>query len=157
MSATPTAARPTLAEQITVEPTRARVVDDCVRLVDDEVKGTGGLGGIAVRAAYATINTIKKGFVREVVDALLDDWVRQLESHYGRWRAAGGTTSFADHVTARSDDVADDLLKVTDERAERTRHNTARKAYQKLRGSAKKHVAGAVPKLGRLVERHFSA
>ena len=37
---------------------------------------------MAIRAAYATIKTIKRGFVRGVVDALLDEWVAKLEEYY---------------------------------------------------------------------------
>ena len=39
--------------------------------------------------------------------------------------------------------------------AANTKHGTARRAYNKMRGSAKKHVAEAVPKLGALLERHL--
>lgn len=143
-----------LADKITVEPTRARVVPECVTLIDAEVKAKGGMGGIAVRGAYATIKAIKRGFVNDVVEGLLDDWVEQLEPYYASWRQAGGT-SFADYVTARSEDVAEDLLKVTDARANNTKHKTAAKAYTKLRGGAKRHVTDAVPKLGALIERHL--
>ena len=148
------AAKPTLAEYITVESARPQVVEECVALIDAQVKSKGGLGGVALRGAYATIKAIKRGFVTDVVDALLDDWVAQLESYYSGWRAGSGS-SFAEYVTARSEDVAEDLLKVTDERAAKTRHTTARKAYNKLRGSAKKHVSQAVPELGALMERHL--
>jgi len=144
----------TLSEQITVDPTRPRVIAECVTLIDAEVKSKGGFGGVAIRGAYATIKAIKRGFVPDVVDALLDDWVAQLESYYQAWQAGAGT-SFSEYVTARSDDVAEDLLKVTDERAANTKHGTARKAYTKMRSSAKKHVAEAVPKLGALLERHL--
>jgi hypothetical protein len=44
---------------------------------------------------------------------------------------------------------------VTDERAARTRHKTAAKAYNKMRNGAKKHVAEAVPKLGKILEGHL--
>ena len=144
----------TLSEQITSELTRPKVVAECATLIDEEVKSKSGFGGVALRGAYATIKAIKRGFVPDVVDALLDDWIIQLEPYYDRWKSGGGTT-FADYVTARSDDVADDLLKVTDDRAANSRHTTARKAYTKMRGSAKKHVTAAVPRLGKLIENHL--
>lgn len=147
-------AQPTLIERVTAQPTREQVVSDCVTLIDDEVRAKRGLGGVALRGAYATIKAIKRGFVVGVVDALLDDWVTQLEPYYTRWQSTSGT-AFADYLTARSDDVANDLLKVTDARAETTKHTTARKAYVKMRGAAHKHVAAAVPKLGALLERRL--
>lgn len=146
---------PTLTEQISAEETRPKVVAECVTLIDSEVKSKGGFGGVALRGAYATIKAIKRGFVPDVVEALLDDWVVQLEPYYDRWKTGGGTT-FSEYVTARSEDVAEDLLKVTDERAANTKHTTAKKAYGKMRGSAKKHVIQAVPKLGQIIEKHLS-
>src|SRR5688572_12670269 len=110
----------TLKEQITAAPTRATVVDECAQLVDEEVRSKKGMSGFAVKAAYTTVKALKAGFVKDVVDALLDDWVDKMEPYYLSWKNGGGTT-FSDYVTARSDDVADDLLKVTDERAARTK------------------------------------
>jgi len=146
---------PTLTDQISAEQTRPKVVLECVTLIDGEVKSKSGFGGVALRGAYATIKAIKRGFVPEVVEALLDDWVVQLEPYYDRWRSGGGTT-FSDYVSGRSEDVAEDLLKVTDVRAANTKHTTAKKAYNKMRGSAKKHVIQAVPKLGALLEKHLT-
>jgi len=134
---------------------RERVVADCVALIDEEVKSKGGLSGVAVKGAYGTVKTIKPRFVPEVVDALLDDWVGKLEPYYGKWRG-GGAGSLAEFLTSRSDDVAEDLLAVTDERAARTKHKTASKLYNKMRPSAKRNVSGAVPKLGALMEKHIN-
>ena len=145
----------TLAEYVAKSPVRERVVADCVALIDEEVKSKGGLSGVAVKGAYGTVKTIKPRFVPEVVDALLDDWVAKLEPYYGKWRG-GGSGSLAEFLTARSDDVAEDLLAVTDERAARTKHKTASKLYNRMRPSAKRNVSGAVPKLGALMEKHIN-
>ena len=144
----------TLVERIAVPPQRAHVVEDCVHLIDEQVKHKSGLSGMALKGAYATIKTIKRGFVTSVVEALLDDWLRKLQPHHDRW-AAGGSGTFAEHVIARSDDVAEDLLQVTDERAATTSHTTAKKAYTRMRGSAKKNVVEAIPELARLIEKHL--
>lgn len=143
-----------LIERIAVAPRRAQVIDDCVHLIDAQVKHKSGLSGMAIKGAYATIKTIKKGFVPNVVDTLLDDWLKKLQPHHDRW-AAGGGGSFADFLIARSDDVAEDLLQVTDERAQTTEHKTAKKGYERMRGSAKKNVVEAIPELARLIERHL--
>jgi hypothetical protein len=146
-----------LVDRIAVPPQRAQVVDDCVHLIDAQVKAKSGLSGMAIKGAYATIKTIKKGFVTGVVEGLLDDWLRKLQPHHDRWEAGGKQGSFADHVIARSDDVAEDLLQVTDERAKTTTHTTAKKGYERMRGSAKKNVVDAIPELARLIEKHLNA
>ena len=143
-----------LAEYVATEPTRTHVVAECVTLVDDEVKAKSGLSGMAIKGAYSTVKAIKPGFVNGVIDALFDEWVEKLEAHYDRWRG-GAKGSLAEYLTARSDDVAEDLLAVTDGRARVTKHKAAGKVYDKLRPSAKKNVAAAIPKLGGLMEKHI--
>ena len=141
----------TLVEQIGQEPKRTQVVADCVELIDAQVKQKG----FVLKSAYATIKAIKKKFVPEVVDSLLDDWLGKIEPHYQKWEASK-PSSFSDFIIARSDDVAEDLLSVTDARAERTSHTTAKKMYQRMRDSAKKNVVEAIPELSRLIERHLA-
>jgi hypothetical protein len=143
-----------LKERIGVDPIRPRVIAECVTLIDAQVKAKGGFSGIAIKAAYGTIKTIKRGFVKGVVDALLDDWLEQLQPHFERWSAAK-TGTFSEYITSRSDDVAEALLSVTDGRAEKTTHTTAKKTYIKMRPSAKKNVIDAIPDLGKLIERHM--
>jgi hypothetical protein len=143
----------TLADYVAAPPTRERVVADCASLVDDEVKAKGGISGVAIKGAYGTVKAIKPRFVPEVIDALLDEWVAKLEPYYTRWRGAG-SGSLAEYLTARSDEVAEDLLTVTDERASRSKHKTAGKLYGRMRPSAKRNVSAAIPKLGALMERH---
>ena len=65
------------------------------------------------------------------------------------------SSSFSDYVIARSDDVAEDLLSVTDARAEKTSHTTAKKLYLRMRDSAKKNVVEAIPELTRTLEKYL--
>lgn len=143
---------PTLVEQLGKEPLRAQVIADCVELVDAQVKQKG----FVIKSAYATIKAIKRRFVPEVVDGLLDEWLDKIQPHYDKW-AATKPSSFADYMIARSEDVAEDLLSVTDARAQKTTHTTAKKMYTRMRDSAKKNVVEAIPELSRLIERHLAA
>jgi hypothetical protein len=142
----------TLVEQLGKEPQRPVVVEQCVGLIDAQVKQKGFL----IKGAYSTIKTIKKKFVPEVVDALLDDWLGKIQPHYEKWETTK-PSSFSDYIIARSDDVAEDLLKVTDERAQNTSHTTAKKMYMKMRDSAKKNVVEAMPELARMIEKHLQS
>jgi hypothetical protein len=135
----------TLVEQLGKDPQRPIVVGECVELIDAQVKQKGFI----LKGAYSTI-------VPEVVDSLLDDWLGRIQPHYEKWETTK-PSSFSDYIIARSDDVAEDLLKVTDERAESTSHTTAKKMYMKMRDSAKKNVVEAIPDLARLIEKHLHA
>lgn len=130
---------------------REIVIKDCVALIDAQVKEKG----FVIKSAYATIKAIKKTFVPETVDSLLDDWLGKLQPHYEKW-SANKTTSLSDYLVSRSDDVAEDLLSVTDRRAEKSSHGTAKKMYGKMRDGAKRNVVEAIPDLAKLVEKHLA-
>jgi hypothetical protein len=140
-----------LVEKLGTEPLRPKVISDCVDLIDAQVKQKG----FVIKSAYATIKAIKKKFVFETVDALLDDWMNKIQPHYDRW-VVSKPSSFSDYVIARSEDVAEDLLSVTDARAEKTSHTTAKKMYMRMRDSAKKNVIEGIPELSRMIERHLA-
>ena len=142
---------PTLVEQLGKDPIRPLVAADCVELIDAQVKQKG----FVIKSAYAVIKGIKKKFVPEVVDSLLDDWLGKLQPHYEKWAAAKQST-FSDYLISRSDDVAEDLLSVTDARAEKTSHTTAKKMYFKMREGAKKNVIEAMPDLSRTLDKHLA-
>jgi len=141
-----------LVDKLAKDPVRPHVIEDCVALIDAQVKQKG----FVIKSAYATIKAIKKRFVPETVDSMLDEWLEKLQPHYDRW-AANKTSSFSDYVVARSDDVAESLLSVTDGRAEKSSHTTAKKMYGRMREGAKKNVIEAIPHLAELVEKHLNA
>ena len=143
-----------LAEKMTQPPARDLVVKECCTLIDEEVKSKGGLSGIAVKGAYGVVKAVKPRFVGEVVDAMLDDWIGKLEPYWTAWQANGAGKPFPDHLAARGAEVAEALLAVTDQRAKGAKNATVKKMYERMRPSAKKHVEEALPRLGRLVERH---
>ena len=140
-----------LVEVLGQPPKRQPVIADCIALIDAQVKEKG----FVIKGAYATIKAIKKSFVPEVVDSLLDDWLGKLEPHYEKWSATKAQ-SLTDFLTSRSDDVAEDLLSVTDARAEKSTHGTAKKMYGKMRDGAKRNVVEAIPDLAKLVEKHIA-
>jgi len=144
---------PTLAEQITTPQKRATVVRDLAALVDGDVARKGGLSGLGIKTAYGLVKAIKPTFVPEVIDGMLDEMVEKLEPIYAEVRAEG-PGALAPRLVARGGRVADALLGVTDGRAERTTHQTAKKAYLKLRPAAKRNVEEAVPALGALLDKH---
>ena len=143
---------PNLVELLGRDPVRPLVIAECVDLIDGVVKQKG----FVIKSAYATIKAIKKRFVPEVVESLLDDWLGKLQPHYDKW-AASKTSTFTDYVVARSDDVAEDLLSVTDARAEKTTHTTAKKMYLRMRDGAKKNVVESIPDLAKMIEKQLAA
>lgn len=150
----------TLLEQLTAGPgKRDRVLDACVRMIDDEVSSKSGLLAVPLKAAYKVVKGLKPGFVRSAMDFLLDDFCRQLEPFYRAWADAPPTSrgTLADALRKNEAQVADALLTTTDQRAARSTHTTLKSLYQKLRGAAKGHVIAALPRLGRTIQPHLEA
>jgi hypothetical protein len=146
---------PTLVEQLGQPARRPQVIIDCVELIDAQVKQKG----FVIKSAYATIKAIKKKFVPEVVDSMLDEWLDKLQPHFDKWsaaRASPSASSLTDFLVARSDDVSEDLLSVTDGRAEKTTHTTAKKMYLRMRDGAKKNVIEAIPDLAKMLEKNLA-
>ena len=149
------AAMSTLTEILLAPGNRPKVVVDCVRLIDEEVDSKGGLTGLAVKGAYALVKAVKPGFVSEAVDGMLDDFVKRLEPFYAAAQAKNEPIGPA--LNARSGEVSEALLAISDERAQRAKHNGLKKAYEKLRPTGKKHVEAAVPRVGRLIAKYATA
>lgn len=142
----------TLLESLASPAKRPAVIADSERLVDDEVAARGGLSGIAIKAAYKLVKGFKPGFVHSVIDGMLDDFCKNLQPLVDEARAQNRPIgAYFDQNRSR---VADALLATTDARAQRSKLAAIKAAYEKLRGSAKKQVEEAVPRLGALLERH---
>jgi hypothetical protein len=66
-----------------------------------------------------------------------------------------GSTDVASFLRGRTDEVVQSLLGVTDARAKKSTHAGLVKAYEKLRPTAEKNVAAAIPRVAGLIERHL--
>jgi hypothetical protein len=127
------------------------IVADCCTLIDEEVAAKGGLSGLAVKAGYAAVKGIKPGFVKDVVEKLLPEFATQLDPIWEEGKKTGNAAAFLQSNKSR---VADALLSVTDEKSRHAKSSIVRGTYEKLRGSAKKNVEEAVPRLARLLTKH---
>ncbi len=143
---------PSLREQLTTPDKRPTVIKDACSVLDQEVGDKGGITGLAIKGAYKVLQGIKPGFVPEVVDALLDDFIDALDPIYQeaveKKRPAGA------YLSENASRAADALLQVTDKRAKEAKRPVVRSAYDKLRPIAKKQVEAACPRLGGLLDRH---
>ena len=143
---------PNLTEALTEDSKKSAVVDDCMGLIDAEVADKGGLAGLAIKAGYKAVQGVKPGFVRQVVSDLLPEFARVLDPLYQEAKTQG--RGVRDHFSANAARVADALLSITDEKAKRAKSAMVKGTYDKLRGSAKKNVEAAVPRLGAMIDKH---
>ena len=54
----------TLQDVLLTPENKPHVIDDCLTLIDQEVKGKSGISGTAVKLAYKTANTFASGYLR---------------------------------------------------------------------------------------------
>jgi hypothetical protein len=143
-----------LNDLVSEETSRQQVIQDCVSLVDDEVRSKKGLGGVAVKAAYAVVKAIHPRIITESINSLLDDFIAQLQAFYARYQEEGASETLERYLQSRSGEVAEALLSITDKRAQRASNKTMVKAYNKLRPKGKVHVEAATPGIGRVLDKH---
>ncbi len=143
---------PALKEILTAPDKRKEVVADCAKLVDEEVASKGGFSGLAVKAAYGMVKALKPGIIPHAIDDLLDDFAEKIQPFWEKAKEAKQPTDA--YIAGHADEVAESLLAITDGRAARTKHGTIKKAYEKLRPTGKKHTMEAMPRVGRLIQKH---
>ena len=141
-----------LVDALTDEARKKDVIRSCCDLIDAEVKDKGGISGLAIKAGYGTVKGIKPGFIEKAVEDLLPEFAKALDPIYAD--AKSQDKPVGDFFSANASRVADALLAITDAKAARAKSGVAKGAYEKLRGSAKKNVEQAVPRLGKLVEQY---
>jgi hypothetical protein len=146
---------PSLPDVLNAADKKEVVIDDCLALIDAEVADKGGISGLALKAGFGAVKGIKPGFIRHVVHDLLPEFATALDPFYQE--AVEKKKKPADHFVENRSRVADALLSITDSRAKTAKSGVVRSTYDKLRGTAKKNVEAALPRLGRLVEKYAPA
>lgn len=139
-----------LKDKLTSADQRQNVIDEAGKILDAEVADKGGLSGMAIKAAYGVVKNVKPGFVPQVIDSLLGEFLDAVEKVQA---SAGEGVKASQAVRSNPGQLADNLLSVTDRRAEKAERPVIQSTYAKLRPSAKKHVESAVPRLAELLER----
>jgi hypothetical protein len=139
-----------LKDKLTTPDQRQNVIDEAGRILDAEVADKGGLSGMAIKAAYGVVKNVKPGFIPQVIDSLLEEFLDSVEKVQA---SAGEGIKASQAVRNNPGQLADNLLAVTDRRAAKAERPVIQSTYAKLRPSAKKHVESSVPRLAELLER----
>jgi len=141
----------TLRELASEPSKRKQLIEDALHVVDAEVGDKGGLGGMAIKAAYAMTKGLAPGMLHKILDNLANDFLDALEPFYQQAKQQG--VDLRSYLATKSADAANALLSITDQRAANESGGTLKKGYEKLRPTAQKHVEQAVPRLADLISR----
>jgi hypothetical protein len=129
---------------------RAKVVEDCCVMIDEQLASKSGISGLAIKAAFAALKGIKPGYIPHVVDLLLPECLDALDP---LWHEGVQTGDPLAHLQVKRAQAAEALLGITDERVKASQRNIVRGTYDKLRKSAKEHVEAAVPDLAKVIDK----
>ena len=142
----------TIKDALTDMSTRALLIEDCTKLIDDEVEKKSGLSGVAIKTGYKLVKGLKPGFISEATDKLIDAFSERLQPIVDEAHEKGqGVAAYFESERSR---VAEAMLSITDQRAEGASHKAVQSMYLKLRPTAKKHVEQAASGVGRLFEKY---
>jgi hypothetical protein len=144
-----------LKDVLAAEDVRQSVIDDAVRLVDDEVRSKSGVSGLALKAGYKVFKKFKPGIMHEAVDRLLDEFSEAVDPFYQEHLASGSKESIGRIMNPRRREVAEALLAITDRRARGFESGLIKKTYQKLRPTAARHTQDAIPGVSRMIDRYI--
>jgi len=143
----------TLQDILLAPDTQPHVVDDCQKLIEQEVSAMSGVSGTAVKVAYKTAHSLAPGYLRSKVEQLVPELVVQLEPFWADF-CASGSSGFGDYLVKRGDEVSEALLSVSDAHGAQSNRPIIVKAYKAVRPSAAKHITAALPNLGALVQKY---
>lgn len=133
---------------------RKVVIDDTTKLIDDEVRAKSGITGMALKGGYKVVQKLKPNMIEDAVAHLLDDFTGALDPLYQKFLADLGASTFEKFLENHDVQAANDLLSITDKKAERAENRVLKSTYKKLRSQAERHVRQALPGVGRLIDRH---
>jgi hypothetical protein len=133
---------------------KSMVVNDCCRMIDEQLAAKSGITGMTLKAAFAALKGIKPGYIPHVVEMLLPECLVALESIWSEGLLQGDPVA---HLEFNRAQAAEALLSVTDERVKFSQRAIVRGTYEKLRKSAKGHVEEAVPDLAKVIDKYANS
>ncbi len=143
-----------LRDILTADDVRRRVIDDCCRLIEDEVRAKRGMSGLAIKAGFKTFKKLRPGALPMAVNGLLDEFAEAADPYYQDHVSSGKTGSVSQTFLPRKTEIANGLLAITDRRGERFDNRVVKKAYFKLRPMAQRSTEDAIPGVCRLIDRY---
>lgn len=138
-----------LSEKLLQPTVRPAVARDLADVVDSEVSGKRGLSGAAVKTAYSAAK--KKVDIAQTLDENMEQ-VTAIFNPY--WEQFGGQGDFGAYLKGRQDEVAADIMKIADARAQATSREQIAKMYGSFRGKGEDMIKEALPAVGACLQKH---
>jgi hypothetical protein len=132
------------------------VLKDSHKVLDDEVSKKSGISGLAVKGAYKLLKSVQSGKALDrVIEALMPEFMDKLEPYFEKYQKVGAKGTFESFLAPNFQEIADQLLSVTDKKVEESDSSMVRNTYGKLRPKAKKEVVSSLPGLARMIDKYI--
>ncbi|NCG18935.1 MAG: hypothetical protein GWP91_07980 [Rhodobacterales bacterium] len=131
--------------------TKAAVIADGVQLVNDEVAGKTGLRGAAIRAGFKAFRSVAPNITARAVAKVLPHFAPVIDPY---WDQASATADAPGWFKKHDSEIAEAMLRVTDDLAQRAKNRVMIRVYKGLRSQAHGHVSAAAPGVARLIQKH---
>lgn len=139
-----------LGELLNDSAIKASLVEDCDRLINEQVSQKGGVSGMAYKTAYRVVKGIGPTYVRGAIGRVLPSALEALEPVWQEGMQAGDPVHYLEQHRSRTADL---LLSVTDHRIQYSSGPIV-SVYNQLRKSVKSDVEAAVPTIASILARH---
>jgi hypothetical protein len=133
--------------------TKASIVEECTRLMDEQVANKRGVSGMALKTAYRVVRGVGPNYVSSALGRILPDACVALEPMWSKGVESGDPVNYLSQHCSRTADI---ILSVTDARVHKASGAVAG-AYSKLRKSVKGDIEAAVPGLAGILGDHAQA
>lgn len=145
-------AQKTIASLLDEPESRSALFRDAEEVLAARVAASRGLSGMAIRTGFAAFQKVQPGIVRSALDRLGPHFAPPMDDH---WSRACETDDPSGYFRIHASSIADDLLGVTDDMAERATSTVLLSIYRSLRGRAQSEVVAAMPDVAGLLRRHL--
>ena len=140
-----------LSDQLSEPSIRTQLAQDCASLMDEQVAAKKGVGGLAIKAAYAALKGIGAGYIPRTIENLLPKFIRAMDPMRDEGIAQGDPASYLCENQAQAAEV---LLGVTDEKIRNAQNKLVIGTYNRLRQSVKGDVEAAIPGLSQVLMKY---
>lgn len=148
---------PSLSAQVLTPERTPAVNAQFVRLVEERIRKSPGLKGVALRTAVTTLNASRPDIVARAVARLLPDFIDVLEPLYADYHkshpadAAAGR-GFGDYLMSRRTDAVHALMGLADERSAGATHSVYQRFYNRLRNTIAREADAIMPPLSECLD-----
>jgi hypothetical protein len=146
----------TLKEIVSEPGVYQAVLKDSLKVLDEEVAKKSGLSGLAIKGAYKILKKVQNGrALQKAVEVLMPEFIDKFEPYVARHQQEGTKGSLDAYLVPNYQEIADQLLSVTDKKIKESDNSMVRSTYDKLRPKAKNEVLVSLPALARMIDKYL--